>query len=188
MSLSISRWVEPARVEAPTDAERTPHFWHWVRTLKEGEPGYTGRRGPQPYTPSLWRRRRSIPAIACSLYYTSWACFSSKEQDDNAPSGYVKANALFYQADKAKVERLIGLLVFCGVDESLARGLAREAWQDAKEEVWRQWSTSPKKKGIGRDLIRFLGYEIEDEEDDGYFDTLGASLGEFASKEGIKGR
>lgn len=179
-----------------------PHWWHWVKpkpplkVLMTNKKGKTEEiliqpRGQYPYTPSLAVRRRSIPTIACSLYYSAWGCYFAKDAFDNSPPnrmGYVKVNKVCYEADTAKVERLISLLVFCEVPEDLARGLAREAWQDAKEGIYRRWSDRGEHLGIGRFKIEQLGYELGEKEDDGYGDTEAAAFVEFAVKEGVKGR
>ena len=162
-------------IEEPPKEERPPHWWHWVRPSKEG------RRGPEPYTPSLTARRRSIPSIACTLYYASWACYAAKEAHENAPPGCVKTNQIFYELDQAKVERLICLLTFCGLEDKDARKLAGEAWKAAKAGVWVVWKSAAPR------LLKGLGYELGDQEEDGYADIAGASFVE-AAVEGYKGR
>lgn len=182
--------------EEPKKEERPPHWWHWSRPSTPRQVTINGKtyeiqsKNQESYTPPLAVRRRSIPSIACALYHRARTCYLSKDAADNAPPGYVKVNALFYESDKRKVERLVTLLIFCGVEESKVRGLAREAWQDAKEENYQAWSDNAKtgKKGIGRGLLRLLGYELADGECDGYFDTVGASFAAFAEAEGMKGR
>jgi hypothetical protein len=175
-------------------SERDPHWWHWVRPWKIGEVTIKGKtsdvygKAQERYTPHLAVRRRSIPSIACALYYQAWSLYATKQSADNALPGYVKVSAAFYKADKAKVDKLIELLVFCDVPKEQAIGLAKEAWQDAEEETYRQWSDSTKGKGIGREMLRLIGYELAEGEPDGHIDSHITSYAHVAEQEGVKGR
>lgn len=172
--------VQPAPETIPAPAvsvARQPHWWHWVR------PSSTGSKAQEPFTPKVADRRRSIPSIACSLYSYAWALFATKESADNAGAGYVEISRRFYEADREKVEKLIALLVFCDVPEDQARSLARRAWQDAKEDVFQQWS-----KGAGRKLLRLVGYELGEKEPDGSFDSAAVCFADVAQEEGVTGR
>lgn len=174
--------------------ERNPHWWHWVRQPKPRTVVVNGKacevqsKSQEPYTPSPLVRRRSIPSIACALYYQAWSLYDTKVSADNARPEYQKVSAEFYRADKAKVDKLIALLVFCEVEEKLAIQLAKDAWKDAEEEKFQAWSDKGERKGIARQVLSRLGYELMVGEPDGGFDSNGASFAAFANNEGLRGR
>lgn len=188
-----SQWakpIEPTEKKVgegpPLKVEAAPHFWHWTRSTDK-------MKAQEPYTPGLTARRRSIPAIACSLYYSVELAVLSMLALSTSQPQYYAVNKIFYDVDKKKVERYIKLLVFCGLDEERVRWWVREAWTAAKEGPLHPWPDTKKggeviKQGAGPGLLGLLGYQLEEKEPDGFGDTNLASFGEFLQEEGVTGR
>lgn len=192
---SLPQDESPAQVGKSIPEKRAPHWWHWVRAATprevvgaDGKTYQVARKIQEPYTPHPVVRRRAVPSIACALYYQAWALYATKQSAENALPGYVETSRRFYEADKAKADKLIELLVFCEVPRQFAVGLALEAYRDAEEGLYKHWSDSPRGKGIGRGMLALIGYQLAEGEPDGHFDSHGASYAHVAQAEGVKGR
>jgi hypothetical protein len=171
-----SRWVAP-----PAPKERPPHWWHWVKKVSHEK--CCGQRSSSivTFTPSLMARKRSIPSIACGLYSAVWAAALSYQSWQNAAPEHLKTCKTFHEADKAKIETHIKLLVFCDLDNERVRHIARGWWSvvlaDGRLPQWRL---------VAAKQLRLLGYELADKEPDGSFESGVVSFAE-AEAEGTKG-